>query len=134
MLSFAVKFDQICLASKNSVDKAVQFSMNFGLDPKKIVVDLDHSAKGHYQGKPAEWNLKLAYCYVNGMEVEFLQYVSGDSFHHQLEEGEISHLGTHVQSCKEFLELNPYMANMKLLEGELWKGERGWKYIYFDTK
>lgn len=122
----ALKFEQLCLYSANPAESALAFCKAWGCDERRIVLDPRHIARGQYRGKDAEWHLNLAYCYWGGMEIEFLKYVSGHSFHQTLSPGSVSHLGTHVPNVDRWVTENGLTP---LLIGQT----KTHRYAYFDT-
>lgn len=108
-----------------------------GIGPWRIVTTGAPPLTCLYHGRPAEYQIKLATAQSGSMQLELIQYISGDTIHRDfLKAGRVGleHLGIFVPDLEKALQ--PYLQNgIDILQVGKGMGVKGdGCYAYLDTE
>lgn len=122
----------------NDINKAMEsYWLTAGIGPWSVYTTGAPPLRCVYHDHPADYKIKLATAMTGSIQLELIEYVSGDTIHRDflaLERKGVEHVGIFVQDLEEALQ--PYLSKgvgvLQRAEGLGVKGDG--RYAYLDTE
>lgn len=120
------------------IEQAIEgFSLYTGIGPWKLYTNSAPPLNCVYNGHPAEYKVRVAIAISGQMQIEFIQYIEGDSMHRDFiasgRQG-LEHIGFFVQDLDQALQ--PYLdQGIQVIQyGSGLGSSKDGRYAYLDTE